>query len=241
MDRNCIFPGWRAVWIGLIGLILCASNLSGSEVDRLLVVVNGTVITEGDLYIARSLNPLVLNGENVDPVSRNAEIDSLIDLELIRQELENFSLASGDESVLDARVVRLRNRLEEKGGLDRLLERLGLRDSELNSYLKFQISILDFIDYRFSPFAGVSEAEIEAYYKDTYGPQLRESGLELPPLVQVSGKIEEILKAEKINEALDQWLLDARRNAQIEYFDEDVPANGEFEHSRERFKSGATE
>ena len=239
--RNGIAPRGHAVCAGLLALIICASNLSGKEFDRLLVAVNGRVITEGDLYIARSINSLVFSGENVVSVSRKAEIDSLIDLELIRQELENFSLGSEDAVDLDARVKKLRDRLEEKGGFVRLLDQLGLQESELNSYLKFQLSILDFVEYRFSPFAEVSEAEIEAYYNDTFGPQLLEPGGETPPLAEVSGRIEEILEAENINEALEQWLMETRSNARIEYFDENAPGTAALEHSREGSQPGETE
>jgi len=239
--RNGISPGRWAAGIGLLCLVLSASNLSGKEVDRLVVAVNGTVITEGDLQIARILNPLVLSGKMVDPISSETEIDSLIDLELIRQELLNFSLDYRDPGALDDRVKQMRDRIQENVDIVRLLEQLGLQDSELDSYLRFLVSIMDFVDYRFGPFANVSKTEIEAYYKDTFIPQLRDSGLEPPPLEQVADRIEGILEAEKINEALDQWLVDARDNARIEYFDEDVPAEEEDEQSLDLPQTGAKE
>jgi hypothetical protein len=239
--QGVVCLGCRIVWILLLALILSALNLSGEEIDRLLVAVNGSVITEGDLYIARKLNPLIFSISGTGAVSREAEIDRLIDLELIRQELQNFSLDSDDESSLDAKTKEWRDRMT-KAGIDlHSIERLGIQESELNSYLKLRISILEFVDFRFGPFAAVSESEIKAYYDDTYSPQLRESGLETPPLSQVSDKIEEILKDKKINEALDQWLLEARSNAQIEYFDGDSPAIADSADLPERLKPGSTE
>ena len=207
----------------------------------MLVAVNGKVITEGDLSVARSLNSLVFSQENGVSVSRKAEIDSLVDLELIRQELENFSLGSEDAADLEARVGKLRDRLEENGGIARLLGQLGMQESELNSYLKFQLSILDFVEYRFSPFAEVAEDEIEAYYNGIFSRQLLESGAKVPPLPGVSDRIQEILEAEKINEALEQWLTETRRNARIEYFGEGAPGEAESEQTRERFQSEETE
>jgi hypothetical protein len=50
--------------------------------------------------------------------------------------------------------------------------------------------------------------------------QLQKSGIELPPLIHVSNKIETILREEKINDALDQWIKEVRRNSRIEFFDE---------------------
>ncbi len=239
--RQGICPGCRIVWILLLALIFSALNLPGEEIDRLLVAVNGFVITEGDLYIARNINPLIFSVGKTDILSREAEIDRLIDLELIRQELRNFSLNSEDESSLDAKTSEWRDRMT-KAGIDlHSIERLGIQESELNSYLRLRISILEFVDFRFGPFAGVSESEIKAYYENTYSPQLRGSGLETPPLARVSDKIEEILKDRKINEALDQWLLEARSNAQIEYYDGDGPANADSADLPGRLKSGSME
>ncbi len=135
----------------------------------------------------------------------------------------------------------MRDRLEENGGIARLLDQLGMQESELNSYLKFQLSILDFVEYRFSPFAEVAEDEIEAYYNGIFSRQLLESGAKVPPLPGVSDRIQEILEAEKINEALEQWLTETRRNARIEYFGEGVPGEAESEQTRERFQSEETE
>jgi hypothetical protein len=47
---------------------------------------------------------------------------------------------------------------------------------------------------------------------------LREAGVALPPLEQVSEKIRSILREEKINDVLDQWIKEIRRNSRIEYF-----------------------
>jgi len=231
----------RTVWIVSLILACSALDLAGTEVDRLLVAVNGSVITEGDLYITRKLNPLVFSIDEKDTASREDALDRLIDLELIRQELRHFSMDAENENSLDAKVKEWRNRMAETGVAPGDVERLGIRESELNSYLRLRISILEFIDFRFGPFAVVSDAEIEAYYKETFGPQLRDAGLEIPPLAQVSDRIESILKDDKINEALDQWLLDARDNARIEYFYKGDPDGKDPIFSREDSRSEATE
>lgn len=236
-----VWPNRHASWIVFLVLACSAVDLTATEVDRLLVAVNGTAITEGDLYIARKLNPLVFSIDEKDTASREDAISRLIDLELIRQELRHFSMDAENENSLDAKVKEWRDRLTEAGITPGDVERLGIRESELNSYLRLRISILEFVDFRFGPFAVVSDAEIEAYYQETFRPQLRDSGLEIPPLAQVSDRIESILKEDKINEALDQWLLDTRDNARIEYFYKGDPAGKDPAFSREGSLSGATE
>jgi hypothetical protein len=195
-----------------------AGSSSGEGLDRLIAAVNGKVITDGDLKLARSLNAVVFTADKEVPGSRSDEIDHLIDLELMRQELKNFQLAQDDESRVESRLQSLRDYYAQQGGLQALLQRLGLQESELVSYLRLQSSILKFVDFRFRPFVSVSAEEIQKYYEGRLREQLRKSGLELPPLTQVSARIEEILKEEKMNAMLENWITGIRRNSRIEYF-----------------------
>jgi hypothetical protein len=192
----------------------------GAEIDRLMAAVNGRVITEGDLNLARSLSPLIFYGSNAGSGSREDEIKRLIDLELMRQELKNFSLTQDDETKLAARMQSLRDTYAGKGGLPALLRQLGLKEPELIAYVRLEFSILKFVDFRFRPFVSVSEEEIKTYYEERLTPQLRKSKLEVPPLMQISAKIEEILREEKVNAALEQWLSEIRHEARIETFED---------------------
>jgi hypothetical protein len=191
----------------------------GEEVDRLIAAINGKVITDGDLDLARSLNAILASGNSSGTGSRDQEINRLIDLELMRQELNNFSMAQEDETKVQARMASLRETYAGKGGIPALLQRLGLQESELISYLRLESSILAFVNFRFRPFANISGEEIKAYYDGRLAAQFRKSGIELPPLTQVAGKIEEILREEKINSMLDQWIKEIRRNSRIDYFE----------------------
>lgn len=191
-----------------------------SSIDRLIVAVNGTVVTEGDLSLAQSLNAIMSYGSNTAISSRSDEIERWIDRELMRQELNNFNMAEIDESVVEARLEVLRNGFASRGGLSALLRQTGLLESELISYIRLELSILKFVDFRFRPFVQVSKEEIQAYYVERLIPQLRESKIELPELGQVSTRIEAVLREEKVNAALDQWMKEIRRSARIEYFND---------------------
>lgn len=211
---------WVAVVLVTVFIAL-APQLHGEEIDRLIVAVNGKVITEGDLKLAGNLNAIIFYGKNAFPRSRVEEINRLVDLELMRQELTSFSLTQEDEGKVEARIQSLRESNAEQGTLDVLLPRLGLQEPELRAYLRLESSILKFLDFRFRPFATVSTEEIKKYYEGTLTAQLRNAKVELPALAQVSTRIEEILREEKINTLLEQWMVSIRRNSRIEYFDSD--------------------
>jgi hypothetical protein len=235
----------RVALFGLVISYIGSCYALGEEVDRLVAAVNGTIITEGDLDLARGLNALIFPGKRIEPDSRDEEINRLIDLELMRQELKNFSLGQEDESKVEARVQALRAAHDEAGGLHAFLQKLGLQESELISYLKLELSILRFVDFRFRPFANVTAEEIKTYFENRLVPQLQKSKLEVPPLAQVSSRIEEILKEEKINAVLEQWIQDIRRNSRIEYFNNERLPNGpkaqKFKDSNNSLRSGGVE
>jgi peptidyl-prolyl cis-trans isomerase SurA len=204
----------------LLSLVFSSGFVHGSEIDRLIAAVNGVVITEGDLNLARSLNAILSYGRNTPAASRSDEIEKLIDQELMQQELKNFSMTEVEGSKIEARLQSLRDAVAAKGGLSALLQRTGLRESELKSYILLEFSILKFVDFRFRPFVSVSEADIRDYYEKRLIPQLRESKIETPSLDQISAKIEIILREEKINAVLDQWMKEIRRSSRIEYFND---------------------
>ena len=213
----------------MFGALFCLSFLiftdippsCGEEIDHLIAAVNRSVITEGDLELANAMNAIIANDLKPFPRSRSESIDQLIDLELMRQELNNFSLSSEDESRIEERIKSLRQANSSKGSLESLLSRLGVHEAELRSYLRLESSILKFVDFRFRPFASVSAEEIQRYYGETLTPQLQKAKIEIPSLAEVSAKIEAILQEEKINVSLEKWIEDIRRNSRIEYFEEE--------------------
>jgi len=212
---------FRNVRTGLLVFLFSVVSLTAEEVDRLLVAVNGTVITEGDLYIARSLNILIADSEKGDSVLPDEGLDRLIELELIRQEMEYLGIDSEDEDSVNALMQELQEHNAGERGFSRLLEQMGIQEDELMSFLRLEFSILKFVDIRFREFVlSASAMEIEAYYKDIYVPQTRKSGLELNPLEEATPRIENILIEEQVNADFDQWVTDTRSNARIEYFED---------------------
>jgi hypothetical protein len=193
-------------------------SASGTEIDRLLAAVNGKVITDLDLRLARVYNALLRFGRSGAELSREDELDRLIDIELMRQELESFPLAPSDESETEERMKELRQGYAEIGGLTVLLQRLGLQQDELESYLRLQAMTLRFLDLRFRPFVTVSPEEVQSYYTERLVPQLKRAGAGVPPLEEIEEQIGEIIIEEKVNLSMDEWIRNVRRYSRIELF-----------------------
>jgi hypothetical protein len=201
--------------------------LFAEEIDRLLAAVNGKVITEGDLKMARSLNTVLALGKDVATASREEALSRLIDLELTRQELENFPVGQSDQSRIQAdvqaRISDLRNAYAEVGGLPMILRQFGLQEDELVSYVRLQALVDRFIDLRFGPLVSISAEEVEAYYRETLAPLLKKSNSVLPPLDDVAAKIREILAKDKATAAYVEWIDNIRSHSRIEIFTDTVP------------------
>jgi hypothetical protein len=138
----------------IVLLQMAGGSYAAEEIDRLLAAVNGKVITDGDLRLARNLNALVGFGRTTSG-SRAEEIDSMINRELLRQELEHFPLAE-DRNRADQRLEELKQGYAEIGGITYVLRGLGLQETEIESLPGAAGRMMRFIDLRFRPFVSVT-------------------------------------------------------------------------------------
>jgi hypothetical protein len=200
----------------LLGAV--SSVPAADEIDRLLAAVNGRVVTASDLRLARNLNTLIVFGAQGNaPLEQ--ELARLIDLEILRQELESSPAVAAEPARVEARLQDLRNAYAEIGGLNGFLRRLGLEESELRAYVALQVSVDNFVSSRFRPFVSPSEEECRAYYRDVLMPRLAASpGTRVPPFEEVSAGIARILTEQGVLSALERWLTDVRQHLRIEMF-----------------------
>lgn len=204
---------------------IIASSAYADEIDRVLVAVNGRIIAESDLRVAQNQNSLLLFGQAPgEAPSRRSEISRLVDLELIRQELENYPIAPDDQSGIDSRMADLKKGYAEIGGLADLLKRLDLQESELETYIRLQASIMRFVSLRFTPFVTVTREEVQAYYLADLAPAAQKAGIPVPALDDAAAEIEKIIRAKKTNESLENWIRDLRKHSRIEFFGPGVDA-----------------
>jgi hypothetical protein len=108
-----------------------------------------------------------------------------------------------------------------------------LTPERVESYLRYRLEILRFIERRFRQGVRITPQEIETYYHDTLLPQYRQ-GDAIPTLDKVSPRIQEILLQQKVNILFDDWLENLRKQGDVEVLDptlespqkQDVPGTG---------------
>jgi len=100
-------------------------------------------------------------------------------------------------------------------GWHSLLGSYGMTQAKLQAKLTEELRAMHQIDVRLRPTVQVDAAAIEAYYKNTFLPQMHKAGAPDVPLAQVSARIREILIQEKINELLNSWMQTLRKESKI--------------------------
>jgi peptidyl-prolyl cis-trans isomerase SurA len=196
--------------------------------DRVVAVVNKHPILASDVDDEIRLSILDENQVGQAPLTRERALEQLISRALIEQQIRegDAEAAEPKNKEVEARVNELRRELPAcvrqncatDAGWNQFLAENGLTDRRVETYLRYRMEILSFIEQRFRSGIRISESEIETYYNGTLLPQYV-AGEPVPPLKQVAPRIEEILLEQQVNVLFDQWLENLRRQGEVEILD----------------------
>ena len=198
-------------------------------VDRIVAVVNRQVILQSELEEAQRVESLQ-QGKSLDELTSqtaDAVLDRLIDQALLQQQIVNKSVVEPATDEISSQIREIRSHIPGAAADEKwraLLGAYGLNEQDVAIHIASQLRILKFIDLRFRILARVDRASISSYYQEKLLPELRKQGASEPPLSQVSGKIEQILTEQRINELLNSWLQALRSQAHIEKMNSDPKA-----------------
>ena len=194
--------------------------LSADVVDRIVATVNGRIILQSDLDEALCYEA-VLNGRPLSQFTdddRRSVLDRLIDQELLREQMKSADFRHASEAEVAARVAEARKQYPEAAtdeGWRALLAKFHLSESDLKAHVEQEIDLLRLVDARLRPNVEIDSKSIEAYYREKFVPQLRQSGASEVPLADVTAKIRELLTEQKVNELLVSWLQTLRSESAV--------------------------
>jgi peptidyl-prolyl cis-trans isomerase SurA len=201
--------------------------------DRALAVVNKQVILSSDLDDEIRLS--ILEPDRGGELTAQQALEQLISRTLIEQQIreQDFQAIEPTAQEVDARVVDLRKQLPacvrencaSDEGWKKFLAAHGLTPARVESYLRYRLEILSFIEQRFRQGIQITQQQIETYYHDTLLPQYR-PGETVPPLDQVSSRIQEILLEQQVNVLFDNWLTNLRQQGDVEVLDPALESAG---------------
>lgn len=218
-------------WLGwLCALLLAAAPLRAGEIiDRIVATVDNDVVLESDLDVALRFQALVKGtpAAHASAAERAQEMQRLIDQSLLREQMSRASLPPAGQDEISKAVADLRARIPGAAtpeGWQAALTAAGLSERDVEERVTAQIEISHFIDLRFRPGIRVDDTEVRKYYEETLLPELRAKGAAVPPLKDVSGKIQELLVEKSVNEQLDAWLKSLRSETRVRILDNPATA-----------------
>jgi peptidyl-prolyl cis-trans isomerase SurA len=235
--RNAIALGRAGLWIAGMSLACAGATHGWAQapkstspvvLDRVVAVVNNQAILASDIDDEIRLSVLDPAGVGQGVLTRKRALDQLISRALIQQQIreEDVQAADPPKSDVDARLAEIRKELPicvrqncaSDAGWKAFLAAHGLTAERVEAYLRYRVQILRFIEQRFKQGIRISPEQIESYYRDTLLPQYA-AGEAIPPLEEVSTRIEEILLQQQVNALFDDWLSNLRKQGEIEVLD----------------------
>lgn len=218
----------RLLLIGCAAVLTLATSLNGVAAqdvfDGTVAEVDGELILKSDILWNLALDPAVAPVEFWDPDVQSLMLRTLVDQRILLQEAAKLPATS----VTDEEIAAAREKLIfefNKGGDDptrfeRRLQLVGLSGPRLSAILRERQQILKFVDFRFRSFVVVTEPEIVRYFEAEVKPSLEDQtavALE-KAFAAERPTVERALIEEKINNAIDEYLEQARARARVVIF-----------------------
>jgi hypothetical protein len=208
----------------LIALLLLANLLAFAVViDRIAIVVGNSIIKDSD--IDRDLRVTsFLNGDPLDLTlaARKKAASRLIDQVFIRREIRvgDYPVATLQDA--DTQLQKLKSqRFKTDAAFEQALRRHGLTQLDLRTQFEWQLTVLKFIDVRFSHAVLITDEDIEAYYNQ-HAAELRREYPGKSSLDDLREQIRDILNGEKVNQQFFAWLDEQRKDAKIQFREENL-------------------
>jgi hypothetical protein len=202
---------WLAAGVGL---------LPAEIIDRIAITAGNQVITESQIDEEIRITGF-LNREKLDisATARKQAAGRLIEQALVRREmsLSHYPLPQAEDAGTALEGVKATYPSEAEYGA--ALQSYGISEADLTRRLLWQFTLLRFIDYRFRPGIQIADADVQTYYRQQVSGWEQQGIKPIPSLEDSRDQIEEILTQKRIDQALDQWIADTRKQAAVTYRD----------------------
>jgi hypothetical protein len=199
----------------MVWLILIAVVGRAEVIDRIAITVGPRAITESDILREIRLAAFFSQKEpDFSPQAKRQAAGRLVEWALIEMEMEAGQYEFPEASEVAPALAALK-----KGRFPIEAARLG--EGDVQRGLLQQLALERFMDERFGPAVQISDDEMRAYYSTRYVPAWEAKKLgAAPSYAEARGDIGRILRAQRADELLNEWLKETRGRTRIEFKDE---------------------
>ncbi|MEK7646273.1 MAG: SurA N-terminal domain-containing protein [Patescibacteria group bacterium] len=177
-----------------------------------LLIIIALIFAKG-LFVAATVNGSPISRLSVikelEKQGGKQALEAIIDKKLIETELNKQKIDVSKEEV-DAEIEKIKTQVTSQGGtLEMALAQQGLTEEKLRE----QITIQKKLEKLLAEKVAVSEAEIDAYIKDSKATLPKDVKME-----DFRKQISDQLKQQKFQSEAQQWVSDLTANAKIKYY-----------------------
>lgn len=196
--------------------------------DHVVAVINGDVLLQSDvdeeMHFA-ALEPFQAGGRDTRLNAMRRLLNRTLILQQMKEQQEFSENVSGAD--VEKSLTELRGHLPDcnkydcasPAGWKAFLAANDLTSEEVIDHWRQRLTVLRFIDDRFRTGIRVSEESIADYYKAAVVPVFERQHQPVPPLKNVSGRIQEILLEQQVNVQLQDWLTSLRGQGSVRILD----------------------
>jgi peptidyl-prolyl cis-trans isomerase SurA len=196
---------------------------SGTQLDRVVAIVNGDLILDSDVDEERRLRSFEPYRNPGAAFDRAEAIERLINRDLILQQAK----LQPEDQVSDADVKQQLDALRKaipacakyncatQAGWEKFLADNGFSEAAFNKRWKQRMEVLQFIEDRFRMGIKITPADVRHYYTETLVPEYRKQDVVPPKLDEIAGRIQEVLLQDQISGLLSDWLKSLREQGSI--------------------------
>lgn len=197
-------------------LTIGAPAARGATIDRIAAIVERQALTVSEVSQMVEIRFFPRQaGEGDDDYHRRV-LDALIAQTLRLRDVERFGAQDVSKDSIEARLREMRERFPTPAEFDAALARTELTLDETRALVRRQLQVEAYIRERFLPLVFVSSDDIEAYYRETWAPQRRTRGLDVPQLPAVRDEIRTALKTKRLDEEIERWTTQLRARANVD-------------------------
>lgn len=213
---------FRACFLVWLGLSLSSSTLcAGKPVDWIVAIVGNNAVTSSEVALQLRLEAF-FNKRPLDDSLQTSEqqvVERLIEVNLIEKEMRMTNFLPVEDEEIEKELQTLqRQDYPNKHSFREVLANYTLTERDLHTFLRRQMNVLRFIDFRFRTGLDVDKKAVETYYTDIYKTSVQQlEGREPEPLEEVYESLKEIMLQTKVDELLNDWLKLLRAATRVEY------------------------
>jgi len=208
----------------LPAMVMVASMVQGTIVDRVAATVDDVAIPESEVRKAMAVSGLTPNtGESPDAF-RGRILDAMIDERLSYDEALRFGPAPPNASDVEAALAKLRERLRSQGkDPAKEFAAAGMTAEDVRASIERQLVIQRYLQERFRPVALPDEDRAREEYEKYYVPERQAAGQPAEAFDKVAEEMRRRSQQRVFDEEVEKWLKDLREKASIAIYRTDTP------------------